>query len=146
MLGKILSIQDDHKAAFIEFDASKLKMGDMVNIKKARSVRSLQQNRLYWAFISWCISPKGGDLQSQGHFSKDGLHEDIKQWFKSTHQHDFDIDEMLSTATLNTKEFTQYFEIVKFELMAGFFGIDVSKFDGYEPDHNYSVSQLLLPE
>jgi hypothetical protein len=129
MIGLIRAMQDDNKAVFIEFSTSaKFKMNQPVEVKVKRSIRTLPQNALYWSFLSWCISPEGGDLQSQGHFSIDALHEDIKSWFKSTHKHDFDIDKVFTTTELNAKEFGEYFEIVNAELMIQFFGIDTSGF------------------
>jgi hypothetical protein len=129
MLGKVTVIQEDKKAVFIEFDEpAKFKMGDLVNVAGKRKTRTLAQNAFYWCFLSWCIHSRGGDLQNQGHFSTDALHEDVKAWFKATHAYDFNIDKRFTTTELNTKEFTDFFEIVNKELMIEFFGIDTSMF------------------
>lgn len=129
MLGTITVVQDDKKAIFIELDQpGNFKMGEKVNVSRKRSERSLKQNALYWCFLQWCVHPQGGDLQSQGHFSTDGLHQDIKEWFKDKHKHDFNIGERFSTTELDTKQFKDFLEIVDQELLVGFFGIDTSGF------------------
>ena len=43
-----------------------------VRFEKAR--RTNRQNNLYWAYIAWCIHPKGGNLRAQGRLSADALH------------------------------------------------------------------------
>ena len=40
------------------------------------------------------------------------------------------MDEIFSTATLNTKEFNEYLALIDRELFVKFFGIDTSKFWG----------------
>ena len=129
MIGKVTAIQDDRKAVFVQFDEpAKFKADETVNVSSKKKIRTSPQNRLYWAFLSWCIHKNGGDLISQGHFSTDALHSDIKSWFKEAHQHDFNIDRHFTTTELNTKEFSNFFEIVEKELMISFFGIDTSGF------------------
>jgi hypothetical protein len=103
-------------------------MGETVNVTKKRKARTLKQNALYWCFLSWCIHPFGGDLQSSGHFSIDALHEDIKAWFKATHRHDFNINGRFSTADLNKKKFKEFFDLVNLELMIDILGVDTSGF------------------
>ncbi len=129
MIGRISIVQDDRKAVFVELEGpTKLKAGDSVKITKKQKARSLKQNAFYWAYLSWCIHPNGGSLCDQGHFSVDGLHEDIKAWFTDQHKHDFEIEGKFTTTELNTKGFSDYFEIVNKELMIEFFGIDTSGF------------------
>jgi hypothetical protein len=131
MLGRITVIQDDKKAIFIQLDQpANFKMGELIDIKKHRRNRTLSQNRLYFAFLSWCISREGGDLISQGHWSVDGLHSDIKFWIASEHPHQFNVDKLFSSAELNTKEFGEFIDIVDRELMVKFFGIDTDRFFG----------------
>ncbi len=134
MIGKVTAIQDDRKAVFVQLEnPADFKMGEIVSITKAHKKRTPPQNRFYWAFITWCIHPRGGNLIEQGHFSKDALHSDIKEWFESTHKHDFDIGKKFSTTDFDTKQFSQFFDIVERELMNGFFEINTSPFhDDYE--------------
>jgi hypothetical protein len=130
MLGKITAIQQDHKAIFIELETTaSFKMGQVVEVTKAKKHRSIQQNRLYWAFLTWCIHPKGGALCDQGHFSTDALHANVKAWIESTHAHDFAFDKNFSTADLTTKQFNDFLELVSHELFGEILGIDTSGFE-----------------
>jgi hypothetical protein len=129
MLGKISVVQDDKKAVFVElFAPGKFRIGEIVNISKKKKTRSLKQNNFYWCFLSWCIHPAGGNLQEQGHFSVEGLHEDVKAWFKDKHGKDFGIEGKFSTTALDKDKFKQFFDIVNQELMVEFFGVDTSAF------------------
>jgi hypothetical protein len=129
MLGLVRDIQLNKIT--IEFtEPVKFKIGQQVDVKEHRKNRSLSQNKLYWGFLSWCISREGGDLINEGHWSTDALHLDIKSWIQATYPNKFNIKELFSSATLNTKEFTEFVEIVDRELMVQFFGIDTSRFWG----------------
>ena len=129
MLGKVTVIQDDQKAIFIVFPGPiNIKQGEQVNVTRKRKQRTLKQNRMYWAYLTWCIHPQGGNLQEQGHYSTDALHENIKAWFKDKHKEDFGIQERFSTAELDRQKFKQFFDIVNLELMVEFFEIDTSGF------------------
>jgi hypothetical protein len=131
MLGRISVIQDDRKAVFVEFDSPvSFKQGQQVDIKEHKRQRSLNQNRLYFGFLQWCISEDGGNLVEKGHFEVDGLHTDIKSWVQSEYPNQFNIKEIFSSATLNTKEFTEFIALVDRELMVKFFRIDTSRFWG----------------
>ena len=130
MLGRVACIEKGNKAVFVQFDEPcKFKLNEPVNVSSKRITRTLPQNRLYWVFLSWCIHPRGGDLQSQGHFSKDALHQNIKDWLKDTHPQDFNITKKFTTTELDKQEFNRFLEIVKQELMVEFFGIDISGFE-----------------
>lgn len=133
MLGIITVIQDDCKAVFVELqEPANFKMGEQVNISKAKKIRSLKQNALYWVFLTWLINPFGGDLQSQGHFSVDSLHDNIKEWIKMTHPHQFNVDKKFSTAELSKKDFGLFFDLVKQELFTEILGVDIL---GFEKDY-----------
>ena len=129
MIGKITAIQNDKKAIFVELQQpTEFKVNDIIDCKKFHKHRSLQQNRLYFAYLQWCISSDGGDLISQGHWSVDGLHSDIKAWIQSEYPHQFDFKKIFSSAELNSKEFSDFIEIVDRELMNKFFEISTDKF------------------
>ena len=129
MLGQIRVVQDDQKAVFIEFDRPcNFKMSQVVNVSGRKQVRTLKQNAMYWAFLSWCINPFGGDLQSSGHFSVDALHENIKEWIVATHRHQFNIDSKFTTTELDKKQFAEFFDIVNLELMVEILERDTSEF------------------
>lgn len=129
MLGKVSAIQDDSKAVFIQFDQKcKFKLNEPVNVSNQRFKRTLKQNSFYWAYLTWCIHPFGGDLQSQGHFSVDAFHEDVKAWIEASHSHDFPIDKKFSTAGLDKKDFARFFDLVNAELMVEILGVDTSPF------------------
>lgn len=129
MNGKITVVADDKQGIWVEFaEPVKFKMQDQVVVNEAKKIRTLPQNATYWLYLTWTISPFGGDLQSQGHFSKDGLHEDIKAWIKEKHPQDFKIDKKFTTTTLTRQEFSRFFDIVNQELMIEFFGVDTSPF------------------
>ena len=134
MLGQVRAVQDDKKAVFVEFEEPcRFKMGDTVNVSDQKKKRTLKQNALYWVFLTWCIHPFGGDLQSQGHFSVDALHENIKEWFTATHRRQFNINGKFSTTSLNKKQFKEFFDLVNLELMVDILGVDTSGFwDEYE--------------
>jgi hypothetical protein len=127
MLGKVIETGQD--TIYIKLESnSNFKLNEVVNVSKKKKIRTLKQNAYYWCFLSWCIHPNGGALCEQGHFSSDGLHEDIKSWFTDKHKHDFEIDRKFTTTILDKQKFSQYFEIVNKELMIEFFGIDTSQF------------------
>ena len=129
MLGQVKAVQKDKKAVFIVFDRpARFKMNQVVNVSDRKQVRTLKQNAMYWAFLSWCISPFGGDLQSLGHFSVDALHENIKEWLMATHKRDFNIDGKFTTTELDKKQFAEFFNLVNQELMVDILEIDTSGF------------------
>lgn len=133
MLGRITVIQEDHKAIFVKLERSAdFKINEVVNITKAKKKRTLKQNALYWCFLTWCIHPKGGDMRSQGWFSVDGLHTNIKAWIEENHAHDFPMDRHFTTTELTVEEFHSFFELVNQELFVEFLGIDTS---GFWRDH-----------
>jgi uncharacterized protein YqfB (UPF0267 family) len=133
MLGKIIETGQD--TIYIKLESnSNFKLNQPVEVKEHRKKRSLPQNKLYWSFLEWCISSEGGDLISQGHWSKDALHMDIKSWIQSEYPNQFDYKELFSSAALDTKQFTDFIELVDRELMVKFFEIDTSKFWGEVED------------
>lgn len=133
MIGRITAVQEDSKAVFVQFETpGKFKMGEEVNVSTKKFKRTLPQNSLYWAFLTWCIHSAGGNLREQGHFSTDALHTDIKAWIESEHGHDFPIDKRFSTAELDKKQFAEFFNLISQELMVEILGVDTS---GFWRDH-----------
>lgn len=129
MLGKITVVQKDKKAVFVELEhPADFRTNEVVNISKAKKRRTLKQNALYWCYLTWVLHPKGGDLRSQGWFSVDGLHENVKEWIKESHAHDFKMDKRFTTTELSTEEFGQFFDLVNQELFVEFLGINTSPF------------------
>jgi hypothetical protein len=133
MLGIVRAIQEDKKAVFIELtEPCNFKLNQPIEVKEHKKKRSLSQNALYWAYLTWIISPEGGNLIDQGHFSPDALHEDIKSWIETKYPHQFTARKInrFTTTELNTKEFNEYLAIVDRELMVQFFEINTAKFWG----------------
>lgn len=129
MLGIIKVIQDDLKAIFIEFpDKCKFKEGEQINVSSEKKKRTLKQNALYWAFLTWLIHPFGGDMQSAGHFSTDGLHENLKAYTENNAPHDFPYDNKFSTRELTKEEFTRWFDWISQDLIVDKLGVDTSGF------------------
>ncbi len=129
MVGKVTALQDDAKAVFIQFDEKcKFKLNEPVNVSSKRFKRTLKQNSFYWSYLTWCLHPLGGDLESQGHFSVDAFHENVKAWIEAKHSHDFPMDKNFSTAGLDKKDFVRFFDLVNAELMIEKLGVDTSPF------------------
>jgi hypothetical protein len=131
MLGRVTVIQEDKQAISIQFDNPiSFKMNQPVKVTEHKKNRSLSQNRLYWGYLAWIISRDGGGLIDQGHFSPDALHQDIKSWVQSEYPNQFDFKQIFSSAELNTKQFTDFIELIDRELMVSFFGINTNGFWG----------------
>jgi hypothetical protein len=133
MLGKIIEAEENHIEFTIHLDQpGNFKLGQEVTINPAKKIRSLNQNRLYWAYLTWVISADGGRLIDQGHFSPDALHKNIKAWFIDKYPHQFNSKQItkFTTTELNTKEFNDYLDIVDRELMVKFFEIPTNRFWG----------------
>jgi hypothetical protein len=142
VLAKITAIQEDHKAVFVQLERpADFKMNDVVNITKAKKKRTPNQNRYYWAFLTWVIHPGGGQLCDQGHFSTDALHEDVKAWIEWKHPNDFKVSSKFSTASLDVETFTRFLKIIKTELFGEFFEIDCRGFD-IEHSHYEQYSEF----
>jgi len=142
MLGKIIEADENHIEFTIHLDQpGNFKLGQEVTINPAKKIRSLKQNSFYWVFLEWLINPFGGDLQSQGHFSVEGLHEDIKSWIKAVHEHDFKTDREFTTTELTRQEFKKFFDIVSQDLMVDKLGVDTSGFwQDYQRFENWQTT------
>jgi hypothetical protein len=108
MLLKILQHSDKQKV--IDY-VTRLPDGKQytVEIKRKREKRTIDQNRLYWLWLS-CIMDETGE-------HKDALHEFFKSYFLGvTENFVFDKYQVVipnSTTKLNTKEMTDYLERVQ---------------------------------
>ena len=79
MIGTVIKISEDRASLYIRLTKTcALKPSDQVAVRFEKARRTNRQNNLYWAYIAWCIHPKGGNLRAQGRLSADALHEDIK--------------------------------------------------------------------
>lgn len=107
-------------------DRNNFKIGERCIIKRG-TVRTLNQNALYWTYLTYCIE---NGLKDQGHFSPEALHENLKSHFLSTKQlsqGQFKVIESGSTTLLSKSEFSDYFEKVD-HFINDFFGMDTSPF------------------
>lgn len=131
MIGTVSIISEDKTSIYIQLTkACSLKPDDQVAVKYEKDQRTNKQNGLYWAYLAWCILPKGGNLRAQGRLSTDALHEDIKAWIKEEHCQTFRAFNSgdFSTADLNVPEFRDFIDLIESELMSGIFGVDTSGF------------------
>lgn len=102
------------------------KPGDKVKIKKA-GVRSIQQNRLYWAYLRWLV---GNGLKEHGFFVPEAVHAALKGYLiaeKILKEGEFRKIEEASTVGMNSREFTEYIEMCDL-FITDFFKIDTSPF------------------
>jgi hypothetical protein len=131
LLGKVIGLDIENHEVIIKLDKkSKLKLNQQVNVSPKQQIRTLKQNSFYWCLLTWVIHPAGADLQHRGWFSTDGLHICIKEFFKSEHGHDFELDEEGNfTTTLLTKERYQLFlDILGQEFFLETVGVDIGPF------------------
>jgi hypothetical protein len=127
---KILAVKIDamgRKLAKVQFNDFLPQVGEIIEAHWG-STRTGQQNNFYWKFLTWLINDAG--LKEQGHFSVEGLHEDLKSHFLSEKVMDkgkFKIIEEGTTTNLGKMEFVEYIDKIN-QLMIDFFKIDTSPF------------------
>ena len=128
-------IIDGMMLAKIRLDGRMPKKGEIVNVKWG-ATRSLQQNALYWVFLTWCI--EYGGLKDQGHFSPEALHLDLKKYFLSEKIFDkgkFKAIEEATTTMLDKVLFGEYIDKVNM-FMIDFFQCNTNEFwKEYEKNH-----------
>lgn len=113
--------------ALIRFNRKIPRKGEWVEVRWGAK-RSLQQNSLYWVYLTWLINDAG--LKDHGHFSPDALHLDLKARFISEKIMDkgqFKAIEEGTTTNMNKVEFGQYMEQVR-DFMLDFFEVDSTPF------------------
>lgn len=124
---KVLASKVDEEGrllAKVQFNG-KLPQKNEIIIAKWGSQRTPSQNSLYWVYLEWLINDAG--LKDQGHFSPEGLHEDLKAH----------LNKGRSTSMMNKSEFGEYFEKVD-QFITEFFEIDTSPF-WKEYDESYGL-------
>lgn len=119
---KILATKNDNGSllAKIQLNGKLPPDGSLITVKWG-SQRTLPQNALYWAYLSWLINEAG--LKEHGHFFTETLHDNLKQHLLSNKP-----DSLEATTTDLTKsEFSDYFDAVD-KFIQEFFEIDTAPF------------------
>jgi hypothetical protein len=106
-----------------QLEAVGIKPGHRVTVSRWYPVTSNKQKGLFFCFLQYCID---NGLKEHGHFSVDGLYQDIKAWARDSHPADFKTGVRLSR--MNQERFELFLNLVDAELMIMFFGIDTSRF------------------
>lgn len=113
--GRVISseITDNKMIAVVQLDGKLPKPGEIVSLKWG-STRSVDQNSLYWKWLTWLIDE--GGLKEAGHFSAEALHMDLKAHFKKD-----------TTTQMNKSEFGEYFDEAD-KFVCSFFEISTAPF------------------
>lgn len=119
---------DGKLMALIQCNEKLPNVGDTVSLKWG-SIRSLSQNSLWWAYLTWCINE--GGLKEHGHFFPESLHDNLKKHLLSSEKKDD-----ATTTDLTKMEFSEFFEKADLFIQE-FFEISTAPFwDNKEKNYN----------
>lgn len=127
-------VEGNRLLATFEMNEKLPKKGELVTVKWG-STRTLSQNALYWAFLSWLI--QHGGLKEHGHYSAEALHLDLKAHFlaeKVFTKGQITAAEEATTTDLGKAEFGEYVEKVN-QFVCEFFGVDTQPFWAEQKNH-----------
>ncbi len=127
--GRVLEIGNEGGMFFakIQLNRKVPRIGENVIVKWG-SQRTINQNSLYWVYLTWLINEAG--LKDQGHFSPEALHLNLKQYLLAEKIFDkgkFKAIEESTTVTLNKVEFGEYFDRVD-EVVNSIFEVNTAPF------------------
>jgi hypothetical protein len=100
----------------------------LAEVKVYRKKRSIKSNNLYWMWLTCIKDETGNDVET--------LHAYFKRKYlpwKSVPVFDDEIIQATSTTALNTKEFFEYMEKIKQEMLAQSIFLPEPGDQGYEP-------------